>query len=82
MSRMSILYFVRIPSDVAKCMYYTGIDPFSKQEVYVARNLASDRKLQLGSFAAILQAGPITSRCARRWNKPAAPTLLAAAATC
>jgi hypothetical protein len=26
-------------------MYYTGIDPFSKQEVYVARNLR-DRKLQ------------------------------------
>jgi radical SAM superfamily enzyme YgiQ (UPF0313 family) len=31
--------------DVATCMYYTGIDPFSKQEVYVARNLR-DRKLQ------------------------------------
>jgi hypothetical protein len=26
-------------------MYNTGIDPFSKQEVYVARNLR-DRKLQ------------------------------------
>jgi hypothetical protein len=26
-------------------MYYTGIDPFSKQEVFVARNLR-DRKLQ------------------------------------
>jgi hypothetical protein len=25
-------------------MYYTGIDPFSKQEVYIARNLR-DRKL-------------------------------------
>jgi hypothetical protein len=33
------------PFDVATCMYYTGIDPFSKQEVYVARNLR-DRKLQ------------------------------------
>jgi Domain of unknown function (DUF3362) len=31
--------------DIATCMYYTGIDPFSKQEVYVARNLR-DRKLQ------------------------------------
>jgi Domain of unknown function (DUF3362) len=30
---------------VATCMYYPGIDPFSKQEVYVARNLR-DRKLQ------------------------------------
>ena len=26
-------------------MYYTGVDPFSKQEVYVARHLR-DRKLQ------------------------------------
>jgi hypothetical protein len=32
-------------SDIATCMYYTGIDPFTKQLVYVARNL-QDRKLQ------------------------------------
>ena len=31
--------------DVATGMYYTGIDPFSKQEVYVARTLR-DCKLQ------------------------------------
>jgi ligand-binding SRPBCC domain-containing protein len=31
--------------DIATCMYYTGIDPFTKQEVYVARHL-KDRKLQ------------------------------------
>ena len=31
--------------DVATCMYYTGIDPFTKQAVYVARHLR-DRKLQ------------------------------------
>src|SRR6266852_4912142 len=31
--------------DVATCMFYTGIDPFTKEEVYVARNLR-DRKLQ------------------------------------
>jgi uncharacterized radical SAM protein YgiQ len=37
--------FIPAPHDVATCMYYTGIDPFSKQEVYVARNLR-DRKLQ------------------------------------
>jgi uncharacterized radical SAM protein YgiQ len=37
--------FIPAPFDVATCMYYTGIDPFSKQEVYVARNLR-DRKLQ------------------------------------
>ena len=33
------------PFDVATCMYYTGIDPFTKEEVYVARHLR-DRKLQ------------------------------------
>jgi uncharacterized radical SAM protein YgiQ len=37
--------FIPAPHDVATCMYYTGIDPFTKQEVYVARNLR-DRKLQ------------------------------------
>jgi hypothetical protein len=31
--------------DAATCVYNTGIDPFSKQEVYVARNLR-DRQLQ------------------------------------
>jgi hypothetical protein len=30
--------------DIATCMYYTGIDPFTKQEVYVARH-RKDRKL-------------------------------------
>ena len=29
----------------ATCMFYTGIDPFTKQAVYVAKNLR-DRKLQ------------------------------------
>jgi hypothetical protein len=33
------------PFDVATCMYYTGIDPFTKQHVYVARGLR-DRKMQ------------------------------------
>jgi uncharacterized radical SAM protein YgiQ len=37
--------FIPAPFDVATCMYYTGIDPFSKQEVYVSRHLR-DRKLQ------------------------------------
>src|SRR5213076_3103967 len=36
---------MRRAADVATCMYYTGIDPFTKQEVYVARHLR-DRKLQ------------------------------------
>src|SRR2546428_4711353 len=37
--------FIPAPFDVATCMYYTGIDPFTKQEVFVARHLR-DRKLQ------------------------------------
>jgi uncharacterized radical SAM protein YgiQ len=37
--------FIPAPFDIATCMYYTGIDPFTKQPVYVARNLR-DRKLQ------------------------------------
>ncbi len=31
--------------DIATCMWYTGIDPFSKKPVHIARNL-KDRKLQ------------------------------------
>ncbi|HMC67376.1 MAG TPA: DUF3362 domain-containing protein, partial [Gemmataceae bacterium] len=37
--------FIPAPLDIATSMYYTGIDPFTKQEVYVARGLR-DRKLQ------------------------------------
>ena len=36
---------MRMADDVATCLFYTGIDPFTKQEVYVARQLR-DRKLQ------------------------------------
>ncbi len=37
--------FIPAPFDVATAMYHTGLDPFSKQPVYVARHLR-DRKLQ------------------------------------
>jgi hypothetical protein len=37
--------FIPAPFDIATCMYYTGIDPFTKKEVHIARNL-HDRKLQ------------------------------------
>jgi uncharacterized radical SAM protein YgiQ len=37
--------FIPAPFDVATCMYYTGIDPFTKKEVHVDRQLR-DRKLQ------------------------------------
>jgi uncharacterized radical SAM protein YgiQ len=37
--------FIPAPFDIATCMYYTGIDPFTGQEVYTAKHLR-DRKLQ------------------------------------
>ncbi len=37
--------FIPAPLDVATCMYYTGLDPFTKQPVYIAKSL-KDRKLQ------------------------------------
>jgi hypothetical protein len=40
-----ILTFMQMASDIAPCMYSTGLDPFSKQEVFVARH-PRDRKLQ------------------------------------
>jgi hypothetical protein len=37
--------FIPAPFDIATCMYYTGLDPFTGREVFVARHLR-DRKLQ------------------------------------
>jgi uncharacterized radical SAM protein YgiQ len=37
--------FIPAPFDVATAMYYTGIDPFTKKPVYVAKQL-KDRKFQ------------------------------------
>jgi uncharacterized radical SAM protein YgiQ len=37
--------FIPAPFDVATCMYYTGLDPFTGEEVFIARHLR-DRKLQ------------------------------------
>jgi hypothetical protein len=36
---------MRLTRDIATCMYYTGLDPFTKKRVYVAQHL-KDRKLQ------------------------------------
>src|SRR3954469_9574113 len=33
------------PIEIATCMYHTGLDPFTGEEVYVAKNLR-DRKMQ------------------------------------
>jgi radical SAM superfamily enzyme YgiQ (UPF0313 family) len=37
--------FIPAPFDIATCMYYTGLDPFTKQAVYVAKQLR-DRRMQ------------------------------------
>jgi uncharacterized radical SAM protein YgiQ len=37
--------FIPAPFDIATCMYHTGLDPFTGQEVYVASGLR-DRKIQ------------------------------------
>ncbi len=37
--------FIPAPLDVATTMYYTGLDPFTKKPVYIAKHLR-DRKLQ------------------------------------
>jgi uncharacterized radical SAM protein YgiQ len=37
--------FIPAPFDIATCMYHTGLDPFTGEEVYIAKNLR-DRKLQ------------------------------------
>jgi len=34
-----------VPFDIATTLYYTGIDPFTKQQVYVSKGLG-DRKMQ------------------------------------
>src|SRR5579883_138031 len=40
-----ILVFVHIAQDIAACRYHTGIDPFTKQQVYVTKGLR-DKKMQ------------------------------------
>ena len=37
--------FIPAPFDIATCMFHTGLDPFTGQEVYVAKGLR-DRKMQ------------------------------------
>lgn len=39
-----ILISMRMARDVASCMYYTGINPFTKKEVHIARH-RQDRKM-------------------------------------
>ena len=43
--RPAILSFMPMAPDIATCLYYTGIDPFTKKEVHVAKG-RNDRKMQ------------------------------------
>ena len=40
-----VRHFPALPPDIATALYYTGIDPSTKQQVYVAKGLR-DRKMQ------------------------------------
>lgn len=40
-----MMSYMRMTDDIATALYYTGIDPFTKQEVYVAKALR-ERKMQ------------------------------------
>ena len=44
-SRVGWRHFPGIPPDIATCLYYTGIDPFTKKDVHVAKGMR-DRKMQ------------------------------------
>jgi hypothetical protein len=35
---------MHVAGDIATCMYYTGIDPFTKWEVCIARNLCDSER--------------------------------------
>ena len=37
--------FIQVAADIATALYYTGVDPFTKKQVHVAKGLR-DRKLQ------------------------------------
>jgi hypothetical protein len=40
-----MVHYVQVAPDIATALYWTGIDPFTKEEVYVAKGL-KDRKMQ------------------------------------
>jgi len=41
--RPAVLPFMRMVPDNTACLYYTGIDPFTKKEVFVANGLKDSR---------------------------------------
>ena len=51
-----MMIFIPMADDIATCMYYTGIDPFTRQQVYVARALR-DRKVPKRGYHSAARAG-------------------------
>jgi hypothetical protein len=43
--RRVLASFLQVHTDIATCMYYTGLDPFSKKPVQIAKGL-NDRRMQ------------------------------------
>ena len=52
--------FIPAPFDIATCMYHTGLDPFTGEEVFIAKHLRN-RKMQQRSFSS--SSPRTTSRC-------------------
>ena len=70
--------YIPLPMDLATCMYYTGIDPMTGDEVYVPRTLASGG----GSGRCCSTSSPrTTSMFARHWRRPGVRTSSAASPT-
>jgi hypothetical protein len=61
--------------DIATCTYSTGIDPFTKQEVYVTRGLR-DRKMQRAPMQSFKPENyfQVRERCSRRAGKNSSAT--------
>ena len=64
--------FIPAPFDIATCMYYTGIDPFTGEEVYVAT--APARPQAAAGAACSSSSRRTTSRCARPCSRRAGQT--------
>jgi hypothetical protein len=63
--------YMRCAKDIATALYYTGIDPFTKQEVYVAKGLR-DLKMQRALMQFLSRKTGLP--CGRPWSRPGGRT--------
>ena len=63
--------FIPSPFDIAACMYHTGLDPFTRKPVKLAKHLR-DRKLQRALMQFFKPENYFEVR--RAWSKPAGKT--------